>query len=763
MAVKIIKSKNFVETDFVESLAEVPVEEYKPWPENDKLKIVGKPVSRIDAYEKVSGTASYTTDKFLPNMVYGKILRSPHPNAILKNLNTEKAEKLEGVLKILSFKNCPEISWYYDTSLLFDKNLRYQGDEVACVAAISERIALEALKLIEVEYETLPFVTTASEAMMSESPKVHGWGNILDGKPDTYVRGDVEKGFNEADQIIEEEFNTQVVVHNPTEVHCSLANWDDDKLTIWDSTQAIFSVRDTVAASLKIPSSKVRVIKKFMGGGFGSKLEAGKHTIMAALISRDIGKPVFISVDRKEMNLAVGNRPDSNQKLKIGVKKDGTITALSHISYGSVGAYPDSAGCSWPLKTIYLCPNVKTEEYSVLTNSGRSRAMRAPGHVQGTFALEAIIDDAAEKIGMDPLEFRLKNYAETDQVFNVPYTSKKLKDAYLKGAEIIRWKRRNKTPGSQNSEVKNGIGMATQIWWGGGGPPAYAALKLNRDSSINVFAGSQDLGTGTYTFIAQVAAEVLEIPVEKIKVDIGDTDFPYCPLSGGSMTAPSVAPAIRDAAEQMKGKLISAAAAILNLPEEELMYSQGLVSSIKEKDKKISITEIVSKTRNRELITNGAREKNPDGYATNSFGVQFADVSVDTLTGKVKVNKIAAAYDIGRTLNPKTLYNQIHGGIIQGLGYALFEERLLDRKTGKVLTTNLHSYKIPTIKDAPEIEIAIVSQFDPLNSSIGVKGVGEPAIIPTAAAIGNAVYNAIGKRIRSLPITPDKIIKALYS
>jgi len=306
--------------------------------------------------------------------------------------------------------------------------------------------------------------------------------------------------------------------------------------------------------------------------------------------------------------------------------------------------------------------------------------------------------------------------------------------------------------------------MASQIWWGGGGPPAYATLKLNHDGSVQVLAGSQDLGTGTYTILAQVASEVLEIPIEKIHVIIGDTAVcPYCGLSGGSMTAPSVTPAVRDAAEQMKVKLISGAAAILEITEDDVAYSGAELISKKDQSKKITIPELFGKMDENVLITTGARAANPEGYAINSFGAQFAEVEVDVDTGKVRVIKIVAAHDVGRTLNRTLLENQFEGGIIQGLSFALMEQRIIDEYTGKVLTTNLHDYKLPTIMDIPEIEVVIVSEGDPKISNTGVKGIGEPPIIPTAGAIANAVYNAIGVRMRSLPITPDKVLMALQN
>lgn len=758
---RIIKARHFFETDFVETLAEVSEEEVRPWSTADQLVTIGKPTPRIDGYDKVSGSAEYTFDVRLPNMAFAKTLRCSLPHAIIKKIDITRAQQLPGVLAIHTHENAPKIPWY-SGSFLFDPHVRFEGDEVACVAAETEKIAEQAIKLIEVEYDALPFVINAEKAMQPDAPKIHDDGNISGGEPAIYQRGDLEKGFSEADAIAEDTFTTQIAVHNPTEVHCSVVNWEGDHLTVWDSTQAIFGVRDEIARSLNLPASHVRIIKKYMGGGFGSKLEAGKYTLMAALLAKQIGRPVKIALDRKEMNLAVGNRPDSIQKLKVGAKKDGTLTAMSHYSVAAVGAYPGGGGCSWPFRTVYNCPNVRSEEYSVMINACPERPMRAPGHVQGTFAMDSIIDELAEKIDLDPLEFRLKNYAGIDQVFNAPYTSKRLREAYEQGVAAIGWSRRNKPPGSQPGPIKRGIGMASQIWWGGGGPPAYAVLKLNRDGSATVLCGTQDLGTGTYTFIAQVTAEVLEIPINKIEVIIGDTaTCPYAPASGGSVTAASVSPAVRDAAEQMKARLISGAAAIWEMSAADLIYSRGTITSKRDAQKRLDISEIVRNLREQVLVTTGARAANPKGYTTNTFGAQFAEVEVDTDTGRVRVIKIVAAHDIGRVLNPKTMANQMHGGIMQGLSFALMEERVMDEYTGKVLTNNMHDYKMPTILDTPEIEVIIVSDYDPLLSSTGVKGVGEPAIIPTAGAIANAVYNAIGVRIKSLPITPDKVLMAL--
>jgi len=759
---KIVKTKYYADDEMTEQLAEVSVRETPAWEPDEKLKVVGTEVPRIDGYDKVSGTAHYTFDVNLPQMAHGRVLRCPHPHARIRSIDVSRARKMKGVLDIITHENTERITWRGDTSFLFDPHLRHEGDEVACAVAETTAIAERAARAIEVDYERLPFVTDPAEAMKEGAPKVHDYGNIVERRSQPYSRGDVEQGFAEADVVVEDDFSTRVVVHNPTEPHGSVASWDGDRLTVWDSTQAVYSVRDTLAEKLKIPASHVRVIKKYMGGGFGSKLSCGKHSVMAAIVARRIGRPVKITMDRKEMNLAMGNRPDSVQKLKIGAGRDGKLKAMRMYSHGSVGAYPYGAGCSWPFRTLYQCDNVSVEEYSVHGNTGPACAMRAPGHVPGTFALESLIDDLAEKLGLDPVKLRILNHTDKDQVSGLPYTSKRLIEAYRRGAEAIGWDGRNRTPGSGSGPVKTGLGMASQIWWGGGTPPCGCILKLNSDGSARVLAGTQDIGTGTSTFMAMIVAEVLGIPLEKISVTVGDTAAgPYCVLSGGSLTAPSVSPAVKEAAELMKAKLVSAGAAILELPEGDLTLTGGAVTSRSDGSKTVEVPAIFQQLREQTLVTTGARGANPEGWAINTFGAQFAEVEVDTETGRIRVKKVVAAHDVGLMLNRMTLENQMHGGIIQGVGYALCEQQVVDRNSGRVLNANLHGYKMPTMMDMPEIEVIVVSDADPKISNTGVKGCGEPAHIPTAGAIANAVYNAVGVRVTDLPMTPARVLEAL--
>ncbi len=778
---KVIKTQTEFEGRTLEEYVVVEGEGLEPWEPQAALRFVGKSTPRIDGPERVTGKALYTADVQLPGMLYGKILRSPLPHAKIKKIDTHRAAKLPGVRAVLSSQNTPKIAFRRQT-FLFDEIVRYVGDEVACVIADTEEIAQDALELIEVEYEPLPFVLDPEEALQPNAPKVHPSGNLLNGEPEVYQRGDLTEGFAGADVIVERTFRTQCALHNCMEPHGSVALWEGDTLTVWDSTQHIFGVREGLARLLGLPLHKVRVIKKYMGGGFGSKNNLGKYTVIAALGARMTGRPVKIILDRHEENLAAGNRPSSVQHLKIGAKRDGTLTALELKAIVAAGAYclwPPSVG--GPARELYLCPNVKIEQYTVFTNTGPLSAFRAPGYVEGTFALESLMDELAQELGMDPLELRLKNYAEHDQTTGRPYSTKGLRECYERGARLFGWNLSPRSPSLSRSHLtlalsvygegrgevepgerfRRGVGMASQIWSGNGMPPAYAFVKINPDGTATVITGTQDIGTGTKTVLAQIAAEELGFALDKISVEIGDTQTgPYAPLSAGSMTVASVGPAVRLAAYEARQQLLEVAAQVLEVPRESLTIADGLLHS-SALPKPVAVHEVLKKLENFMIIGRGARAPNPEDVTVNTFGAQFAEVLVDTETGEVKVERIVAVHDSGRVINPLTLSSQIEGGIIQGLGYALFEQRVIDRNTGIVVNDNLENYKVPTALDIPEIVFEMVDRPDPRANNLGAKGVGEPPIIPTAAAIANAVANALGVRIYELPITRERVLKVL--
>ncbi len=762
---RVIKTKVEFEGRFYEKVIVVEGEDIPPWDRDQRFSLVGKPIPRVDGAERVTGTAKYTHDFFLPGMAYGKILRSPHAHARIKRLDTEKAENLPGVYAVLSRSNTPEIPWKMGQTFLFDEILRYAGEEVACVIAETEEICSDAVRMIEVEYETFPFVLDPLEALAPGAPKVHETGNLFEGEPEIYERGDINSGFAQADVIAEGEFRTQTALHNSMETHGSVAFWEGEILTIWDSTQHIFGVRDQIAQALGLSQHHVRVIKQYMGGGFGSKNEAGKYSIIAALASKQTGRPVKIILDRYEENLAAGNRPASIQTFKIGARSDGTLIAIYHKAIVELGAYAVrvSSPCG-PTRRLYSCPNLKTEDHGVYTHSGPWLAFRGPGYVEGTFALESIMDELSKKLDMDPLEFRLKNYAKIDPITDQPYTTKGLHQAYERGAELFGWKDRRTVKKSVSAPNKKiGFGMASQVWGGSGGPPAYALVKINPDGTAVVLTGTQDIGTGAKTVLTQIAAETLGFSITSVDIRLGDTQLGvYSPLSAGSMTLPSVGPAVRAAAVDARNRLLEVASQILEIPAEQLEIENGeLVDN--QGGRRTPIGDVLRDLGNYMIVGRGARGPNPESKNVNTFGVQYAQVEVDVEIGQVTVKKIVAVHESGRVINPMTIHSQLVGGIIQGLGFALTEQRWMDPRLGVVINANLDHYKLPTCEDVPEIIAEMIELPDPEANSIGSKGVGEPPMIPTAAAVANAVADALGQRIYEIPFTPDRVLLSLES
>ncbi len=575
---RIIKQKVEFEGRIEEREVVIEGEDLPVWSGEARFTVIGTPVLRVDGPARVSGTAQYTADVSPPGLLYGAFLRSAHPHAVLATLDTTAAEKAPGVWAVFSHLNTPKIPWYNGMSWLFDTELRYVGDEVALVVAEDLGAAYDALDLIEVEYDVQPHVLDPVDALQPDAVKVHPGGNLLDGGPERYERGDVEKGFAEADMLVELGVQTPDVLHHSMETHGSVAQWVGDSLTIWDSTQHIFGVRRQVASALGIPMDKVRVLSAFMGGGFGSKNSAGKYTLLAALAARQTGRPVRIMFSRAEESQAAGKRPGSIQRIRLGAHRDGKLIAIDYWGVSNVGAYRGfPTPLSGPAKELYACPNVRTESTSVFTHTGPAAAFRATGFVEGTVALECAMDDLAAALGIDPLELRLRNHADTDQVLGRSYSSKFLREAYTLGAQAIGWKSREPTPSEPPKEgtKRRGIGLGTQIWGGAGSPPAYAELRLNPDGTAEVRIGTQDIGTGTKTALTQIAAEVLTLPLDQITVLLGDTEFPYSPISAGSQTIASCGPAVRMAAEEARHHLMDAAASLLEAASKDIRLEDG--------------------------------------------------------------------------------------------------------------------------------------------------------------------------------------------
>jgi CO/xanthine dehydrogenase Mo-binding subunit len=731
------------------------------WSADVSLSVVGRPYPRVEGVEKVTGQARYAYDMQLPGLLYARVLRSPLPHARVRRIDTSRAEALQGVRAVLSAVNAPEIPWYQD-SYLFEHTVRFIGDEVAAVAADTEDIAADALRLIEVEYEPLPFVVDLAAALRPDAPKLRDTGNRVS-EPKIYQRGDAEAGFRAADVIIDAVYTTQTALHNCLEPHGCTATWDGDRLTLWDSTQSVFEVREQVAEKLKLPEHHVRVIKQHMGGGFGSKQIAWKHTVIAALLSKQAGRPVQLMLDREAENLAVGNRNATRQHVRLGAKQDGTLTAMSARITQQVGAYMvggEGSNVSGPYQRLYRCPNVRTEQTGVYTNTGPAVAFRAPGFVEGAFALESAMDELAHALRMDPLDLRLRNYADQDQLRGRPYTSPDgLRHCYDRAAEAFGWRTYQKL--EPVGSKRRGIGIAAHDWGGSGYPPAYAWIKLNGDGTADVITGTQDIGTGTQTALTQVAAEELGLPIDRVTLHLGDTaNGPYAPVSSGSATQATLGPAVRAAAADAKQQLLKAAAAVFETSPESLSVCDGKIVMAGRADSGVAVEDVTRRIAPHMILGQGARGPNPEGKSVRTFGVQCVEVEVDTESGEVTVLRVVASHDCGRVINPRMVDSQVIGAVTQGLGFALTEERVVDTRSGVILNANLEEYKVPTVADILTIVHVPVDLPDPEANHTGAKGIGEPPLIPTAPAIANAVFNAVGVRIRDLPLSCHRLLEA---
>ncbi len=757
------------------SVPETPMSRPGP-PAWKKTAVIGKRLPRVDAYERVSGSAAYPSDTLLPDMLYGVILRSPHAHARVVSVDTREAEKMPGVRAVItgSTPGCA-VDWPYlrgVSTKLFDPLCRHEGEEVAAVAAETPYQAWDAVRAIQVKYELLPFVADERKALDAGAPSIHPGGN-LSGEVQNYERGDVEKGFAEADVVLDETYRTECELHTPMELHGCAARWEGSRLTVWESTQGVYSVQARVAEVLGLPLAHVRVIGHYMGGGFGSKLQPGKYTIIAALLAKKTGQPVKLFLTREETYLCVGNRPPSNMRLKAGVKKDGTLTALEFSCLGTGGAYP-SGGTSlvdWQVRDLYQCPNVRSKMTDVYINAGPARPFRAPGHPQGSWCLEQMLDALAEAIDMDPVELRLRNIPTYSQARdgNPPYTTTGLKECLEEGARAFGWEEAKKraAAGKEGGYLRRGVGMGSCLWFAGGGnPPSTVVVRLFSDGSVNLNMGASDLGTGTKTVMAMVVAEELGVPVEKIQIENADTGTTqFATPSGGSKTIPTESPAVRAAAVEVKRQLLEIAGKELKTDAADLMLIDEQVVSKNDPAVKTRVASLSELKKRGVLLGVGYRGPNPEGKVVNPFAAQFCEVEVNTRTGEVRILQFLSANESGRVMNRLTFDNQVFGGITMGIGLAMTEARVLDGKqTGNEVNRNWHDYKLPTALDFPaKIESLPIDREDPVANTTGAKGLGEPVTIPTAAAIANAVYHATGIRVTATPITPMKLGPMLSS
>lgn len=724
-----------------------------PWDLDSKLRVVKGRQPRLEGPAKVAGKARYTLDVKLPGMLWARMVRASVPAAEIVRIDTSKAEALPGVKAV----------WTTDSRLV-----RFAGQDIAAVAASSLEVAEDAARLVVVEYNEQPFVTDLDAAMDVGAPLVYRPdeapgpkgvprnGNVVG--PTTPrrggSRGDIEKGFAEAEVTVEATYSVAVHTHAPLEPHCVVARWDGDDLTVWASTQGVFTVREGLAEALGIERTRVTVITEHMGGGFGSKLApsaAGSaFAVVACKLAKKAGAPVQLSLDRREEHLCTGNAPSARMTVRLGAKRDGTLTAMHHRAFGSAGI-AGGAGSGGPIAALYTgCPHLKVEEHDVFTNAGPAAPLRAPGHPQGAFSLESAMDELAEKLGMDPLELRRKN--ESHPVRRIEYDA---------GAKAIGWERRNQKAGGAPGVRRRGIGMANGNWYviardrGVG-----AEIKVHRDGGIELLSGAQDIGSGFRTAMAMVAAEELGVKPTDIVVRVGDTRYPEGPGSGGSNTTNSVAPAVRLAAHQARQKLLGLAAGLLKVKPEELDAAGGRIFVIDSPSRSVSFRQAAARMPGEVIACLGERKPQFDTYRGDLAGTQFAEVEVDVETGEVRVVKMVSVNDCGFPVNKLTAESQVIGAMVQGVSWALFENRILDRNFGTMVNPNLESYKILAPKDMFEA-VSILTEVANLGNNTSTAGIGEPPIVPTLAAIANAIYNACGARVRSLPITPDKVLAAL--
>ena len=736
---RLIKTEKEVEGHYTEQWVVVEEDEaIDQWPQGPGT-VVGRPAARQDGHQRARGQAIYTADLALPGLLHAAVLRSPFARARVKRLDLSRALEAPGVVGAIGPDDCDVLSL----------EPPFHGAPVAAVAADSQSGARAALELIDVEWEELEPLLDPQEAVKRES--------LLE-DPRRYERGDLDAGLAQADVIVEAEYRTQTVLHNSLETHQSVCRWEGDTLEVYISTQYIWGVRDSIAGKLDLPPDRVRVVCNFMGGGFGAKNSPGDYTYIAIALAGRTEAPVRCALTRREENLASGNRNSTIQRLRAGARSDGTLVALEGEYLNAIGWEGFSGPTFGPMEMLYACENVRTLTYGAKLNLPPNAAFRAPGFVEGTFGLECVLDELAARLELDPLELRRRNHADHDLADGRPFSSKNLLECYRRAEP--HWGRRDEVRASSKGPVQRGTGLASQIWYGGGGPPSYAWIRVGSDGRVTVVTAMQDIGTGTRTAMAQIAAEELGLPLDRVRVELGDSARgPYASISAGSSTTPSMGPAVRAAAADAKRQILEIAAQRFDLEERVLSLKDGNVVSAN--GGSWPLEEVTGLLEDAQILGRGARGPNPTGMRVLTFGIQVADVSVDIETGEVRVDRIAAIHDVGRVINPLGAQSQVEGGIIQGVGHTLTEERLIDPGSGTVLTQTLDAYKLPTIADVPEIVVELLDIPDEHLTNLGSKGLGEPPIVPTAAAIVNAIRDATGADVRSLPVGREEMLRAL--
>ncbi len=745
------------------------------------LSTVGKNVTRTDLRDKLTGEAKYSADLKLPGMLYGTVLRSPHPHAEITGIDAESARRLPGVFAVVTPFEVPQGRLAHDVAVL-DTRVRFVGDEVAVVAAVDMDTARRALDLIRVDYRVLPFVLEPEDALKDDAVAIHPGGNLAS-DPISLERGDVERGLGEADLVLEGDYVIPTHSATPLEPRVALAAWEGDSLTVWKTSRGVHVDRDALAGALSIPASRVRVVGPYMGGGYGNKDES-RLASLAAVLAQRAGRPVRLEYSRQEEFVAGRVRHAARIKMKVGVKNDGSITAIYADALLDTGAYL-SSGPGVARRTgqgalyLYHCANVKYEARLAYTNRPSAGSYRALGAPQGHFALETLMDRAAEALGMDPLEFRRKNHVRPegqpgirlsppDQIVDsqpveggIPFSSNALGQCLELGADAFGWNATWKGHDSADPDKKIGRGMSIMVYRGGPGSVSAAEVSIDKSGNTTLTTGLIDVGEGATTVLAQMAAEVLGMDARDISVVSADTrGTPPAPITAGSAATFSTGTAVVDAAAQVKEKLLELASTGLEVPVQELDLAEESVFVKSDPSRRMSVAEVAQASGDETISALATINPGSADYIVNSFGAHFVEIEVDTVTGRVMVLRYVAAHDSGRIINPRMALSQAEGAISQMLGFALSEELVTDGPTGITLNASYLEHKSPTVLDYPDIQVIFADVVDPVGP-LGAKALGEVPSIGPAPAIANAIYDAIGLRLRRVPFTPDMVLQAL--
>lgn len=736
---------------------------------------IGQPIDRVDGPLKVTGRATYTADNHIPNLAYGALRVAAIARGRIAAIDTREAERVPGVLAVLTYKDklklakspmeiTPGSPADRKLQLLQDDRVYYGNQPIAVAVANTLEQAREAAGLIQVRYAAeAPSITIAQGLANSYVPKKVGGG----GDPGTSSRGSVTAGLTQAERRIEEIYTTPFQTHNPMEPHATIAVWDGpDKLTLYDSTQGIFGDRERVVELLGLQPENVRVLSPYLGGGFGSKGPTWSHVLICAMAARHVNRPVKLVLARPQMFGPIGFRSATRQSISAGAKSDGRLTALRNNTITHTSSFDEFAEtASVPTRMLYSVSNNSTEQRLVKSDIGTPSYTRAPGEAPGTAALEIAMDELAYALNMDPLELRLKNYADRDEDKNLPWSTKSLRQCYTTGADRFGWARRPREPRSmRDGHTLIGWGMATSVY-PSRRSASHALARLNPDGTLLVEAGTQDLGTGTYTTMTQIAADGLGVPVSSVTSRLGDTRYPETPVSGGSMTTASTGSAVYLAARALREKLIQIAVSDSGSPvhgagASEVVIEDGRIFVRANRSRSETLQALVSRSGQPYVeATSDARPgQESHEYSMYAFGAQFAEVRVDADLGQMRVSRMLGVFGPGRIMNAKLARSQFLGGMVWGISFALYEDTVYDPRLVRIVNNNLAEYHVPTNADVGVIEALWVDEVDDHIDPIGAKGIGEIGITGAAAAIANAVYHATGKRVREYPITLDKLL-----